>query len=577
MSTLVRLLAFLKPSIKQILLSVLAGLATIAAGVGMLGTSAYLIASAALHPSIAELQVAIVGVRFFGISRGVFRYAERLVSHSVNLKVLSNIRVWFYQHLEPLAPAHLQDTRSGDLLQGAVGDIEILENFYVRFVMPVIVAVIASAAASLFIGTLFTPLGWLLAAGLVINGLFLPTLMLLSSKRNSRNLVRSQAAVSAGFVEFVQSLGDLQVFGADQEYIEQIQADADRHTRLVRRNAMQNSFFDGLALLVTHLTMISALWIMFPPVQRGELSGVLLSVAALLILSSFEATSPLPLAAQQLNASLEAAARIFDITVSKSSAAEKHDLRIPASSPSRISFEKVSFSYEQDPVLKDLDLVLERGRKVAVVGASGAGKSTLVNLLLRFWNPDAGAIRIDGQDIAGLDEEWLRRQLGVVNPGTAIFNLSLRENLLLAQQSASDGELMQVITAAELGGWFEQLPLGLDSYLGELGAALSAGERQRLSLARVMLQRTPFLLLDEPTSNLDHLTGARVLANLLEMNPRAGVMMITHDLLHLEAMDEILVMKDGMILERGGYSELIQEGGLFAAWVGIQRNSLDVD
>ncbi|HBF41017.1 MAG TPA: thiol reductant ABC exporter subunit CydC, partial [Anaerolineaceae bacterium] len=162
MKNLIRLLSFLKPSARQVFLSLMAGLATIAAGVGMLGTSAYLISAAALHPSIAELQVAIVGVRFFGISRGVFRYAERLVSHSVNLKVLSNIRVWFYQHLEPLAPARLQESQSGDLLQRAVGDIEILENFYVRFVMPLIVGILASLAASLFISTLYAPLGWIL-------------------------------------------------------------------------------------------------------------------------------------------------------------------------------------------------------------------------------------------------------------------------------------------------------------------------------------------------------------------------------------------------------------------------------
>ena len=185
MKNLLRLLSFLRPALGQVALSVLAGVATIGAGVGLLATSAYLIASAALHPSIAELQVAIVGVRFFGISRGVFRYLERLVSHSVNLKVLSEIRVWFYQTIEPLAPARLQATRSGDLLQRATGDIETLENFYVRCVSPVIVALITGVLACVFLGTIFPPLSWIFAAGLALNGIVLPSAALLFSRRNS--------------------------------------------------------------------------------------------------------------------------------------------------------------------------------------------------------------------------------------------------------------------------------------------------------------------------------------------------------------------------------------------------------
>jgi ATP-binding cassette subfamily C protein CydC len=576
MKNLIRLLSFLKPSARQVFLSLMAGLATIAAGVGMLGTSAYLISAAALHPSIAELQVAIVGVRFFGISRGVFRYAERLVSHSVNLKVLSNIRVWFYQHLEPLAPARLQESQSGDLLQRAVGDIEILENFYVRFVMPLIVGILASLAASLFISTLYAPLGWILAAGLIVNGFILPGLVLLSSRKSARVLVQSQAEVSAAIVEYVQSQADLQLFGADQDALNQVQLSTNRHTDMVRRSSMLNSLADGMALLVTHLTMLSALWVLFAPVSRGEISGILLAVAALLILSSFEATSPLPLAARQLNASLEAAGRIFDLVEPSRLSERQNPEIIPAALPQKVLMQNVTFHYgnESDAVLRNVSLTLERGRKVALVGSSGAGKSTIVNLLLRFWKPDQGVILVDDEFTADMDGEWLRRQFGVINQGTTIFNLSLRDNLLLANPQASDEEIIQALSKAEMTRWFGNLPGGLDTYLGELGSALSAGERQRLGITRLLLQNPPFLLLDEPVSNLDALTGSAVLNQLFKSNPHAGVLYITHDLLQLEDMDEILLMKDGWIIERGNYSELIRADSIFARLVEIQKNSL---
>jgi ATP-binding cassette subfamily C protein CydC len=576
MRNFMRLLSFLRPALRQVALSVLAGLATIAAGVGLMGTSAYIIAAAALHPSVADLQVAIIGVRFFGISRGLFRYAERLVSHTVNLKVLSNIRVWFYQKIEPLAPAQLEQAQSGDLLQRAMGDIETLENFYVRFVMPVLVAVVASAAASGLVSTLYPPLGWILAGGLAVNGLLLPGIVFLTSRKNARNLVQSQAAVSAEFVEFTQVLADLQVYGADQRALSQIQTNAEKHSRQVRTNAVQNSLVDAAALLVSHLTMLGALWVMFPPVYQSEFSGVLLAVAALIILTSFEATQPLPLAAQQLNSSLEAAGRIFDLVEPIHAEIKPLQELTPSEAPHSVSFENVTFQYEgmQIPALQNITLELARGRKVAVAGASGAGKSTLIRLLLRFWRPVQGSIKLDGTNINELNEVWLRRQFGVINPTTMIFNESLRENLLLANSLATEEEMLESLSAAGLMDWYRRLPDGLETSPGEMGASLSAGEKQRLGLARVILQHPPFLLLDEPISNLDVLTGMTVLEKLFQSNPEAGVLYISHDLLHLGGMDEILVLKNGVIIEQGTYMDLIAKNGTFARWVKLQSNAL---
>ena len=576
MKDLARLLSFLRPAFSQVALSVLAGVATISAGVGLLGTSAYLIAAAALHPSIADLQVAIVGVRFFGISRGVFRYFERLVSHSVNLKVLAGIRVWFYQAIEPLAPARLQSIHSGDLLQRAMGDIETLENFYVRCVSPLAVALITGGLASWFLGTIFPPLSGVLAAGLALNGIALPALMFVFSKRNARKLTQARAESSAGMVEFIQNLGVVQVFGGQKAALARVMHGTDLHTNRVLANRVMDAASDGIALLISNLTLLGVLWWMIPAVDSGTVSGVLLAVAALVTLASFEGVTPLPLAAQQLNASLEAARRLFDLAQPGARAVLSGQALLPDRAPDRLAVQQVSFAYPEDdaPVLNDVSFTLERGQKIAVVGPSGAGKTSLINLMLRFWHPDAGKISLDGHDISMLDEDWLRRQYGVVSPTSSIFNASLRENLLLARPQARVEELVDALHKAQLGSWYESLPKGLETWLGEQGAHISAGESQRIAMARLILQNPPFMLLDEPTANLDPANAASTLRVLMSLSAHSGILLITQDLLHLEGMDQILLLEKGRITERGTYCELVSQKGRFALLVDMQSDEL---
>ncbi|MRS03564.1 ATP-binding cassette domain-containing protein, partial [bacterium] len=201
-----------------------------------------------------------------------------------------------------------------------------------------------------------------------------------------------------------------------------------------------------------------------------------------------------------------------------------------------------------------------------------AGKSSLVDLILRFWIPDRGSIWLDQTNIAELDEDWLRRQFGVISQDTTLFSISLRENLLLAKPDASDAELLGVLHDVELGDWLKSLPEGLDSWLGEQGVHLSAGEKQRVAIARVLLHKTPFLLLDEPVANLDPATGALITQKLIDLAQQSGILYITHDLLHLDEMDEILIIENGKIVERGTPQELMINPGRFAQLVKLQEN-----
>jgi ATP-binding cassette subfamily C protein CydC len=241
-----------------------------------------------------------------------------------------------------------------------------------------------------------------------------------------------------------------------------------------------------------------------------------------------------------------------------------------------VEFDGVSFRYTTGGplVLEDITFTLMPGSRVAVVGPSGAGKSTLVHLLLRFWDPTTGEIRLGGRSVREYAQEDLRREFAVVSQNTHIFNDTLRANLLIARPGATDGELERVLGQAQLSGLVRRLPKGLDSPLGEQGLSLSGGERQRLAVARALLKGAPLLVLDEPTANLDPITERELLDATYELMRDRTTLVVTHRLVRMEEMDEILVLDAGRIAERGTHEELVRAGGLYNQMFEVQRGML---
>lgn len=577
MRTLFKLLKFLKPFLKDVFLSVIAGIATIGSGIGMLGTSAFLISSAALYPSIADLQVAIVGVRFFGISRSVFRYLERLISHSVNLKVLAHIRVWFYQQIEPQAPARLQQFRSGDLLSRIMSDFETLENFYVRVVSPMIVAGVITTGLSIFVGGYLFELGVILFGGMFINGFVLPGISILLTRKRGEQLLSTRSALSASMVEFFQGLEDLQAGGAEDRWLQNIRESEKRLGSLQRFNGMLSGINDGLVLLVMNCTVLAVLITAIPRVNDGTITGVSLAVVTLLTMAGFEATSPLPLAAQNLTASIAAGKRLFEFSLPAVDQPHKISKIALRKNVRRVDLKNIQFHYSASDEfsLHEVTLTLERGQKVALVGPSGAGKSSLVNLLLRFWKQQGGQFLIDGTDIQSYSEEDIRSLFGVISQSTYIFSESLRNNLLLAKPNASDVEIHEVLEKVELATWFKNLPQGLGTWLGERGNKMSGGERQRLAIARVLLQDSPFVILDEPTSNLDPQTEKRIISAIFSAFSDRGMLLITHQMNLLAQMDQIYFMSGGRIIESGNENELLHRNGDYNRFFQLQNQIIN--
>jgi thiol reductant ABC exporter CydC subunit len=557
-------------------LAALLGFATVGSGIGLMATSAYIVAKAALQPSIADLQVAIVGVRFFGIARGVFRYLERLVSHDVNFRLLARLRVWFYKSLEPLAPARLMHYRSGDILSRIVADIETLEHLYVRVVAPPIVAVLVAILMWFFMWRYDLWLAITTLISMALAGVGVPLLTRALSREPGRRLVSLRSELNASLVDGVQGVAELLAFGGEERHQERVGTLSREVAALQERMARIGGLHNSLTGLLTTLAVLVALIVAIPLVTAGELDGVSLAVLALAVIASFEAVASLPSAAQYLENSLEAGRRLFEIVDAEPPV---HDPPPPSPTTRGYSLQlkNLRFRYAADepPALDGVSFTLPQGGSLAVVGPSGAGKSTLVNLLLRFWEYDEGHITLGGQELRTYRGEDLRRMIGVVSQHTYLFNATVRDNLLLARPDAGRAEIERVAREAQIHDFIESLPQGYNTWVGEQGLKLSGGQRQRLAVARALLKDAPILVLDEPTANLDSLTECDVMGAIHSLMVGRTTLIITHRLVGLEAVDEILVLRAGRVVERGPHHDLWQMGGFYRRMWDLQHQVLE--
>lgn len=559
-----RLLGFMKPLRGWILISTMTGLATVAAGVGLLGTSAYLIASAAFHPSIAELSVAVVGVRFFGISRGVFRYLDRLVSHHVNFKLLSILRIWFYNCLKLLAPARLIHYQRGDLLSRAIGDIDTLDQFYVRAVSPVISAIFATVGFSMLVGSWNVRLGWILAAGLSVTSFVLPALVYIFSRGPAKQLVDQRAILSQTMLDTLRGAAEIIVFQQQEEELTQINRVSLQTNRAQVGLAHSQGLSNGMNAVLTQGTVAIMLLVGIPLVRTGELDGIMLAVIVLITMASFEISIPIAQAAQFWESSLQAARRLFEMADQQPAIIEPV---IPVSVPEKpnILIRNLSFQYHGNlPLAADhLNIDIPYGRKIALVGENGSGKTTILNLLMRFWDCQPGEILIDGIPVQEFSPKELRQRIGYVSPGGAIFQTTLRQNLLLANPGALDADLLRVLDSVQLGEWVQTLPDGLDTWLGASGLTISGGQLQRIQLARGLLMDAPIYLLDEPTTHLDVETETRLISLFRSIFQNRSLVWVTHRLVGLDWLDEILLLDNGRVVERGNQHTLLESRGRF--------------
>lgn len=552
MRTLFRLLKLISPYRWWVVLGVLLSFATVGSSVGLMAMSAYLISKSAITHNLGDLSMAITWVRTFAIARAGLRYAERYISHRTTFRILTHLRVWFYQSIEPLAPARLQQYRSGDLLTRIISDIETLENFYVRVVVPPLAAALVTAFACVILGYFDLWLGVALLIFLGLTGILLPLITRWLSRQPETESIISRGKLKSILVDELQGMADLLAFGQDVAQDAEMRHMTKTLNQIQMRTATVRGLGDGLAVLLTGLAGLTILVIGIGLVSHGSLDGVYLALLPLTAIASFEAVQPLSLAAQNLDSSLTAANRLFDLIDTDPPVVDP-----PFSSPKptdyRLQIQNLHFRYTEDEsqAIDGLSLDLFSGQCLALIGPSGAGKTSLVNLLLRFWDYQEGEIQLGGQDLRSYRVDDLREMIAVVSQQTYLFNGTVQDNLWLANPDASEAEIAEVCQKVHLEDFINKLPQGYQTMIGENGMLLSGGERQRLAIARALLKDSPILILDEVTTNLDAITVEGIMRALRDFMVGRTTIFISHQRGGLDFADQVLVMENGQIISSG--------------------------
>jgi ABC-type transport system involved in cytochrome bd biosynthesis fused ATPase/permease subunit len=600
--------AIARPAAGRLALATLLGAGSVAAAIGLIATSAWLISRSSQRPPESAVAVAIVGVQFFALSRGLCRYFERLVGHDAAFRVLSSLRVSVYERLERLAPLGLPAFRSGELLSRLVQDVDSLQDLLLRVVPPFAIALLVGAGTVALVWWMLPAAGLILLVALLLAGVLVPWLTGTLAARGEALQAQARGELSAAVVDLIEGAPELVAYGAAPEQLQlTLAADAEL-TRIARAGARTAGIGQGLTTLCSGLAMWGALLVGVSAVRAGHMDGVLLAGIALIPLVAFELVSGLPAATQTLQRVRRAAARVQEVLETPPPVQEpEHPQALPARSPvgqpvrratpatadrqspngqsgddrgysspppivdtheqlsHTLAARNLSCSYPgaSRPALDGIDLDLSPGRRIALVGPSGAGKSTLAAVLLRFLSYQ-GSATLDGVDIDALDGDDVRRVVGLVSQDVHIFDSTLEENLRLAKRDASEDELRDALAQARLLDWVDSLPQGLATEVGERGARMSGGQRQRLALARAMLADFPILILDEPGEHLDTATADALVADLLDVTRARTTLLITHRLVGLGQVDEILAIEQGKIVERGTHAQLTARG--HTAW-----------
>jgi ATP-binding cassette subfamily C protein CydC len=561
MKLILRLLKILKPVRGWLLLGALLSFATLLANVTLMAISGWFIAAMALAGvagvSMNYFTPAAV-IRTCAIIRTVGRYGERLATHEATLRLLATLRVWFYQRLEPLAPAVLENYRSGDLLSRLRADIDTLDHFYLRLLLPSLVALAASLVFVIFLFIFDPGLALIEALLLGFAGVILPLILSRLAAPTGDRINHLSSNLRANLVDDIQGMGELLIDGADARHAVQI----DDLSRQLADSQSRMSQLDGISQGAVGLSANLAMWLItlsaIPMVGEGSLPPAHLSMLALFALASFEAIAPLPAAFQGLGETLAAARRVFTL-VDKQPAVIEPDS--PAELPQKLSLNlhQISFSYPESTTaaLEKINLNLPAGSKLALLGPSGSGKTTLLQLLLKFRSPDSGEITLGEVPYPDLCSEALRSKIAVATQYNHLFNASIRENLLLANPNAEQSDLEKACQTAMIHDFIISQPEGYETQIGELGLRLSGGQLRRLAIARAVLKDAPILILDEPTEGLDPHTEQIMMENILHWAEGRSLLLVTHRVRGLERMDQILMLQDGRLIDQGSHKSLL--------------------
>ncbi len=560
--TLGTLLSVVRPWRGTLAATILLGVARVAAFIGVGVFSALIVAAIRDGRDVSAL---VVGLLITAPLAALFHWLESWLAHAMAYQLLADMRVKLYDKLERLAPAYLLQRRSGDLVALATQDVEMVEYFYAHTIAPAIVSVLVPLSVLGFLGFYSWPVALALLPFLAY--------ALLSPVRGRQRVDalgdkarQALGEMSAHTTDTIQGLADLTAFQATGRRRDRFLKVADhyreRRLAILRDLSRQTAWFEtAMGLGGLAVAVVGAL-----QVQAGALSAGMLPLLVLIALATFLPVSEISQVSRQL-ADTIAATRRLHVVANEPEPVVDGPLPAPVAAHGlSLAFDRVSFAYpgKRQDTLHDLSFTVPAGATVAIVGASGAGKSTVASLLLRFWDPRAGAVKLDGVDVRQLRLDGLRERVALVTQDTYLFNDTLEGNIRLARPEASREDLMRALEQAALGDFVKRLPEGLATRVGERGMQLSGGQRQRISIARAFLKNAPVLILDEATSHLDTLSEMQVRGALDVLMRHRTTLVIAHRLSTIRDADLILVLDRGTLAESGTHDQLLRKQGVYA-------------
>lgn len=540
---LARAVRLMELSPRRVLAAVVAGVATLGSALALAAMSAWLITRAWQMPPVLDLSVAVVAVRALGISRGVFRYLERLATHDTALRGTTAIRERLYRILAGGRPDAVAGLHRGDLLARTGADVDILGDVVVRALIPIAVAMVMALAAVGIIAPISLAGALILAAALLLAGVGAPLLAARAAARAEQAGSAAAVGYSASALLALDHAAELRVAGQLDAALARASRDQSDYVHAVDRAARPAAWASAATPLAVGASVLGALLVGIALYADGGMSPMALAILVLVPLAAFEATSVLPDAAIQLTRSRLAAARIMALL---DAAGPELDRAGRPVEDVEVSTTELAWGWPGGPALgAPLDLDAAPGARIAVAGPSGSGKTTLLMTLAGLLTPLAGEVRLGGRALAEYDEAELRGAVSFFAEDAHIFETSVRENLRVARGDAGDEEILAVLADVGAGDWLRELPAGLDTVLDGGAAAVSGGQRRRLLLARALLSPARVLLLDEPTEHLDAADGRALLRGLLDRDsgllaPDRTVIVVTHQLPAETRADQVL-------------------------------------
>ena len=563
------LLGFIAPFWRRLVVVIVSGTSRVAAYIGIAVFGALIVAALKSGHPTRDL---LLGLAALAPLAGLLHWFESWQAHAMAYHLLADMRIALFRKLDALAPGYLLRRRSGDLVALATQDVETIEYFYAHTVGPAIVAIIVPLAV---LGAL-TAFAWPTALVLLPFLLFAVLAPALLRQRIDRLGAAARAALgelNAHVADTIQGLAELVAFQAVGRRRGEF-AGLVRHCQALRLNVLRDISAQDVQLEVA--TGLGGLGVALAGgllAAGGRLDGVYVPLFTLLAISAFLPVSEIAHVSRQLADTFASAHRLRAVHEEPVLVSDGPGTpALPSRHGAAIAIADVSFCYPgtQRPVLSAVRLDIHPGATVAIVGSSGSGKTTLANLLLRFWDPTAGAIALEGCDLRQYRLDDLRSRIALVAQDTYLFNDTLRANVALAKPGAGEAEIIQALERAALGDFVAALPARLDTKVGERGVQLSGGQRQRVAIARAFLKNAPVLILDEATSHLDAISEAQVRHALTALMRDRTTIVIAHRLSTVRDADLIAVLDAGRVVETGTHSELIARGGLYAELVGRQ-------